>query len=202
MLDVVPNVALPVFAFYLLVACNYVKEIFGCGLQNVLDNSIFAKHAVAFILLFFLVVAVNPELADQKLAQNFALSVGIYIWFIITTRTPFYIMLMVVVLLLASYIASIAKSRHAKNLAESNPKPSDSAGAEMQARHDTAKAWQYGLAYAALGISIVGFIIYFIEKRREYGSSFTLAKFFSGNLKCRGYTPASVKLVGRSVPRS
>ena len=179
---IVPSVALPVFAFYLLVACNYVKEIFGCQLQNALDNSILAKHAVSFILLFFLVVLVNPDLADTRIPQTFLLSIGIYAWFLMTTRTPIWVTFVVLLLLLASYLASIAKARYVKD---------DSNNAESAAKK--ARTLQYVFAYTALGLSVIGFALYAIEKKREYGSKFDMMKFFSGTLKCRGYTPRRAK---------
>jgi hypothetical protein len=178
---IVAEVALPVFAFYLLVACNFIKEIFGCRLQHVLDHNIIAKHIIAFLLLFFLVVIINPEYADQHILRNLAISVGIYVWFLITSRAPFYIMIPVLILLIASYIASIAKKRNETT----TPDPNAAKRAQMI---------QYGLANGAFVLSLIGFAIYAIEKRREYAGSFSWLKFFSGNLKCRGYTPKHAKL--------
>lgn len=178
--EVVPSVALPVFAFYLLVACNYVKEIYGCRLQHVLDRSIVAKHIVAFLLVFFLVVIVNPDLADKRILQNILLSVGIYVWFLMTTRMPFWALVLVLVLLLASYIASIAKTRHEKD--------------QNIDKIKTARAWQFGLAYSALAVSACGFVLYGIEKRLEYGRKFSVRKFFTGKLTCRGYTPSRARI--------
>lgn len=178
---IVAEVALPVFAFYLLVACNYIKEIFGCSLQSVLDANMYAKHAIGFLLLFFLVVIINPDYADRDIIRNVLISVGIYVWFLITTRTPFYILIPVLVLLIASYITSITKKR---NETEKNEE-----AAKRAAR------WQHGLANTALVLSIVGFIIYAVEKKREYKTKFSWVKFFSGNLECRKYTPKSAKLI-------
>ncbi len=184
--DIVPSVALPVFAFYLLVACNYVREIFGCQLQHALDNSMIAKHAVAFLLLFFLVVVVNPDLADKRIPQTFLLSAGIYAWFLMTTRTHLWVTFVVLLLLLASYLASIARARSAKDT---------TLGATDNDAERKARAWQWGFSYAALGLSIVGFVVYAIEKKREYGAKFEIAKFFTGTLKCRGYTPTRSKIL-------
>lgn len=175
---VVPNVALPVFAFYLLVGCNYIKEVIGCQLQHVLDNNMLAKHVVAFLLLYFLVVIARPE-GSTRVFYNLLVSAGIYAWFIVTTRSPYYIVLPVLVLLLVSYVASIAK---------------DSPRSE-EVEKTTAERVQYFSAYTALAISLIGFGVYLVEKKREYGSRFRLRKFFSGNLRCRGYTPSSARVL-------
>lgn len=179
--SVIAEVALPVFAFYLLVACNYVKEIFGCGLQTMLDQNIYAKHVVAILLLFFLVVIINPEYADQQITRNVLLTLGIYAWFLITTRTPVYVMLVVLVLLLASYIMSLARKRQEEE--------KDDVAATRS------RILQHRLAVSAFVFSVFGFVLYAIEKKREYKSKFAWSKFFSGNLSCRGYTPAKAKVL-------
>ena len=177
----ISELALPVFAFYLLIACNYTKEIFGCNLQSVLNNSMMAKHMVAFLLLFFLVVAINPEFADQKILKNLLATILIYAWFLVTTRIPFPFMITVLVLLLASYIMSLAKARHMRD--------------QNHAEQIQAEKWQKGMATAAFIVSIVGFAIYAWEKKREYKTKFRWSRFFSGNLHCRGYTPMSARLI-------
>lgn len=179
--SLIAEVALPVFAFYLLVACNYTKEIFGCGLQTVLDQSMIAKHAVAFLLLFFLIVIINPDYADKEILKNLLISMVVYAWFLITTRTPFPFMMVVLVLLIASYIASVAKKRN-----ETEKKEEEKVRAAW---------WQEKLALAAFIISIIGFVLYAIEKKKEYKSKFEWVKFFSGNLECRKYTPKTAKLL-------
>lgn len=180
MQEIVGEVALPVFAFYLLVACNYTKEIFGCGLQSVLDNSMIAKHVVGFLLLFFLIVLINPDYADKHVIRNLVISFTIYVWFLITTRTPFPVMILVLVLLLASYIASIAKKRHETEKHELERKNAD--------------RWQKSLSMTAFIISIIGFVFYAIEKKKEYKSKFEWLKFFSGNLQCRKFTPVKARI--------
>jgi len=181
MQDIVAEVALPVFAFYLLIACNYIKEIFGCRLQHVLEKNMYAKHMIAFLLLFFLIVIINPDYADRDIVRNILMSIGIYIWFLITTRAPFYIMIMVLILLIASYIFSITKKRNEKDKNEEGAKQAEN--------------WQNGLAYTALGLSIVGFVIYTIEKKIEYKSDFSWIKYISGGVECRNFTPNSAKLI-------
>jgi Ca2+/Na+ antiporter len=42
---------------------------------------------------------------------------------------------------------------------------------------------------------IIGFIVYFIEKYREYSPKFSIAKFIIGDTVCRHYTPKKAKLI-------
>jgi hypothetical protein len=44
-------------------------------------------------------------------------------------------------------------------------------------------------------ISVIGFIIYGLEKYREYGNDFSMIKFIIGTPICRKYTPRSAKII-------
>lgn len=181
MIQIVGEVALPVFMFYLLVACNYIKEIFGCQLQTLLNTSMIAKHGIGIVLLFFLIVIINPENADKDMIRNVLLTLGIYGWFVMTTRTPVYITFIVLLLLLASYIFQISMKRYEKE--------------QKEEERRKAQLYHQFLALFALGISVIGFVFYTIEKKREYKNDFMWSRFFSGNLNCRGYTPNSAKII-------
>ncbi len=187
----ITSLALPIFAFYLLVFCNFTAEILGCNLQTALRNSIYAKHVIALILLFFLVIVVNPSYADQNILKNIGITFLIYLWFIITTRSPFAIMVGVLVCLVATYIANIAKDRY------NNEKNEDAA--------KKAQLVQNILAIMALSLSILGFFIYLYEKKLEYKDEFSVRKFFAGTNNCKQYTPENARLkniiLGNSKPK-
>jgi len=180
-LTLIGDIALPVFAFYLLVASNFIGNTFGCRLQNVLSTNMIAKHSIAFLLLLFLIVIASPENADKEMFKNIVISIGVYVWFFITTRTPFEVMLIVLILILASYITSISVKR-----LEKEQKPLEAKKAQRT---------QNILALIALCTSFVGFAIYVIEKKREYKKKFEWTKFFSGTTSCRNYTPQSARII-------
>ena len=99
----ITTLALPLFAFYLLVFCNFIPEIIACRLQTELKNNMIVKHILGFVLLFFLIVLVNPQNADQKLKQNFIYAVLVYAWFFITIRNPYSFIIITLILLLHSF---------------------------------------------------------------------------------------------------
>jgi ABC-type multidrug transport system fused ATPase/permease subunit len=184
MVDVLSGIgslSLPVVAFYLILLCNFIKETAGCPLQNALNNSMIAKHMVGLILLFFLVVYTNPEYADKHIVRNIAITLAIYAWFWITSRTHLYIILPVLLLLVASYILSISRKRHES---EKNEKVAK-----------RAKTWQNALALTALILSVLGALFYLFEKRREYKEDFLWYRFLAGNMECRNYTQPSAQLL-------
>jgi Ca2+/Na+ antiporter len=138
------------------------------------------KHIVAWILLVFLVILVNPENADRNIVRTLIISFLVYVWFLMTTRTPFYIMIIIIVLLLIAYILSITRQRK-----------------EKEGDHDGAAkvmSVQYNLTITAIILTVVGFVIYYIEKKKEYRSNFSLQNFILGNVKCREYTPIRAQL--------
>lgn len=178
---ILTELAMPVFAFYLLVACNYTKETFGCQLQHILDQNMIAKHIIGILLLFFLIVVIQPENADREILRNVLLTFGIYLWFLMTTRIPIYMLIVVFVLLLAIYMTSIAQKRYEKE--------------NQEDAKQKAQRLQTLFTWIALILSFIGFGIYIIEKRLEYGKDFQWGKFLSGTSKCKGYTPSSAKLI-------
>lgn len=173
--DSIGATALPVVAFYLIVACNFIKEVVGCQVQNVLNDDIVAKHIVAIMLLFFLVVISSPANADRRIVQNVGITLVIYGWFWLTSRTHLYVTVLVLALLMGSYLFNIAHKRQTEE--------KDDAAAQFSL------AWQNGLAVAALAASVVGSVLYAHAKRVEFGKSFTWSKFLTGNMQCRKFTP-------------
>ena len=176
------NVALPLFAFYLLIFCNFTANIIGCRLQELLINSMLFKHLISFVLLFFLIVLVNPDMQGKDVPILFAFSIAIYIWFLLTSHSPIYIILIVLLLLLTSYIIGTIKTNNAK----------DKKKAKLV---KTLQLIQNILAGIALGLSVIGFIIYTFEKRAEYGSEFSWGTYLSGTTTCKRYTPEYAKLI-------
>lgn len=175
------NLALPLFAFYLIVFCNFTKELVGCRLQYVLDKNIYAKHFIGFLLLFFLVIMVDPSNMEKNLLANVGYSLFIYILFVITTKISFTLMIPVLLLLLVCYIvATIAKKKKEEKKEEEY--------------HNLKMMEKIAFVIMCL-ISIVGFIIYLVEKQREYGDKFSFSKFILGTPVCRNYTPAAAKII-------
>ncbi len=165
------DLAVPVFAFYLLIACNFLPEIVGCRLKTILHNSMIAKHIIAIILLFFLVVTVNPTLSSGYI-RAVLITLGVYMWFFATTRSSLPVVFVTVALLLAIYVLNLVRTQLEASKDDVNA-----------ARCETAQKW---IARGSIVISFVGFVSYFISKRIEYGHTFTLMKFVVGSKQCRG----------------
>jgi hypothetical protein len=171
-----------VFAFYMIVAANFLPQLMGCRMQNVLQTSMYAKHFTGWVLLFFLVVLVNPAASSEALWKLVVASVIIYAWFLITTRSPLTIAFLTILLLLSIYLINIRKDQLGDT-------PEDKVMAERL------KAVQYAMFATSVIISVIGFAVYTVEKWREYGDDFRLLAFIFGNAECRNYTPNSAKVI-------
>jgi cbb3-type cytochrome oxidase subunit 3 len=179
-LDNISELGVPLFALYLLIFCNFSKETLGCKLQYALDENMYFKHLMTFLLLFFLVILTDPKNADKDLLTSFGFTVLTYTIFIITTRTSFLFMIVIIVILLISYILnSIAKKKKEENNEEEYRKY---------------KLVQNILFIILIIVGSTGFIIYAIEKYREYKDNFSLLKFIFGNPMCKNHTSNSVKI--------
>lgn len=180
-LDKISEVALPLCALYLLIFCNFTKETLACRLQEVLDKNIYAKHLICFILLFFLIIMADSKNMEQNIFINIGLCVLIYIVFIITTKLSFKLLIVVLILLLASYIiGTIAKKKKEDNNID---------------EYKRLKLAQNIIFIVLCCICVIGFIIYLIEKSREYKSNFSLLKFILGVNKCKHATPSAAKII-------
>ena len=177
----VAALALPVFAFYLVVFCNFTKETVGCRLQAYLDDSMIAKHALGFLMLLFLVVLANPTNADRKLGRCVLIAAMAYVLFILTTRNPFPVTLVVLAILFVVYILGITRDRYEHD------------GDVLAAKR--VRMVQTILTFVMFGVSAVGFVVYYVEKRREYGGAFTLYRFVVGGKSCRRFTPPQARVM-------
>jgi hypothetical protein len=178
----VGNVALPLFAFYLLIFCNFTANIIGCRLQEILYKSMLLKHLISIILLFFLIVLVNPDMQEKDIPILMGFTLAIYIWFLLTTHSPIYIIIIVLLLLLSSYLIGTIKSNLVKD--KKNEK-----------RVNTLQFVQNILAIIALALSVIGFTIYTFEKRLEYGSEFSWITYLAGTTTCKRYTPKYARII-------
>ncbi len=180
-LDEASNLLIPLFALYLLIFCNFTKETIGCRLSNVLDNNIYAKHLMTFLLLYFLVILTDSKNTENSILLNLGWTVLIYLIFIVTTRVSFPIMIILLILMMVSYIlGNIAK----KKLEE-----------KKDDEYKKLKLAQNIIFILLIIITSIGFLIYFIEKLREYKGAFSIIKFLTGDSKCREYTPANARIL-------
>ena len=55
-----------VFVLFLIIASNYIGELFPCRVQNLLIGNIYLKHFIAFLTLVFFVVLTDSSSKKKK----------------------------------------------------------------------------------------------------------------------------------------
>lgn len=166
----ISNIAVLLFVFYMLIAVNFLPDLIGCQFKQVLHSSMIAKHTLGLVLLFFLVTIGNQKNIDQHIIYNIFLTIIVYIWFIITTRSPFILAIIIIILLIILYILNKKKERL---LNDKNFK-------KIKYIENIQKI----ILLIAIILSFIGFIIYIIERKLEHGDNFSYFKFIIGQKDC------------------
>lgn len=158
-------------AFYLAVTTKHFLH--GCQVQHLLKNSVIARHILGIATLYFLVVVNDKSGVFPKEAYyRFLMMVGIYIWFVMSSRMPIQIWVAFILCMLAVYTIQVSK--------DNIDTPMD------DTTRDNLTHAQ--LAFTSLGLllTIVGFVIYIVMKRREYrGADFSWSTFILGRDVCK-----------------
>jgi hypothetical protein len=164
-----------VFVLYLVISSNFLAPLFSCRLQTHIEESMIIRHILGFLTLTFFVV-IASKTKPFTFAQVLGLSGFFYAWFLLTTRMHLHFWVTVIMLVGTIYLIHLYQS----------DLTSDTPTEEEDARLTLAK--QILAATAGL-VTGVGFISYLGEKRIEYGSKFSIVKFFLGAPSCRGASP-------------
>jgi Ca2+/Na+ antiporter len=179
-------VAPAVFAFYVVIIGNFLSnQLMGCRMQELLTSNLFIMHLVGFLMLFFVVILVDPANADKNLIANLGIAVVVYAWFVMSSKTHIYFSITTICILLAVYIINAKRLRYAEEKNE-----------EQANKHLKIQKF---LVVAAGILTLVGLAIYIVEKKSEYKDEFSLVYFLFGTPRCRNYTPRAAKLL--KVPK-
>lgn len=176
----ISNVAVLLFVFYMLVSTNFLADLIGCQMKQILHSSMLAKHILGFILLFFLVTLGNKTDIDEHIIRNLILTTLVYTWFIVTTHSPFIISLIIIILLIILYILNKRKERLLNENISANL---------IEAKK--IEKIQTKILILAVIFSFIGIIIYIIERKIEHGDEFTYLKFIIGPKECKAFSEDS-----------
>ena len=145
-----------------------------CDLQSLIIDSIIARHIIGFLTLLFFVRLSGPAKSEFK---NLIIeSIILYIWFIATTKITSELLYVIVPLGAIYFIIYIYQTTL-------DPEDKD---IKITETIELVKLWITRI----IGISIIiGVILYYGEKRLEYGNKFNIMTFIVGKIKCKKYTP-------------
>jgi hypothetical protein len=171
-----------IFIFYLIITSNFFVPLLPCKAQTAITNSILLRHMFGFLTMTFFVVLANTK-EPIPFSRIIALSIGLYMWFMISTRLRFDMWLLLVTILASMYILKIYKDNESDGLTD-----------KAKDRIETAEKL---LFYVGIGVTALGVMLYLGEKKIEYGDSFKYGRFFFGQVQCKGASPNVT--VGRAL---
>ena len=127
----------------------------------------------------------NDEPADPAVELREA---GIlYVVFHLFTKMDFYFSMIVFLMLCAIYILGNYKDlySHKKEKMQKDPKMKELVW-DYTRKINGLKKYQMWLYYGSIAGILLGSFIYFLRKKKEYGSRFSLYTFFEGVEQCKG----------------
>lgn len=161
------------FAIYLIISSNFLGELFSCKFREILSSNMLVKHLLGLITFGFMVILVGIDLEEENVYYNgILLTIILYIWFLLSTKTHVYITIIIVLLFFVMYIINYRvkylreKKKSTKKLELIN---------------------KYILIVTAI-LTIFGVINYGYLKKIELNKrneKFSLFNFFIGKVKCR-----------------
>lgn len=158
-----------IFLLALGVSGNFVAETLGCQTQKLLTNSMLAKQSVILMMIYFAIDF--GAAANQSPFKNLAVTLGIYILFLMFTKMNIYFTLSTFSLLALVYFIN-------SNI---NFYKDDSKQKNVVKDLEIVKKILYLLI---IGLIIPGFIIYYLEQRKDHGKDWDPMKFIFGVTNC------------------
>ena len=172
----------------LSVSGNFLAETLGCQSQKVLGNMV-VKHILILFMIYF---TIDFTQRDQDVINPFInVFKAFCVWILFHLFTHMNILPTFIVGLLLMILFFISNYRH---YIEEKKKIVREEKQALEKLDKSLKLSQEILLILVLVVILIGCVVYFLEKKREYGNAFRAWKFIFGVKKCKGYTPKAAKL--------
>lgn len=185
------NIVSKLSIFFLIVAGNFILDIFSCSLRNFLNEYMIIKHILGiFIMLFFVGLVLDELTLEQKIYQ----SVFLYLWFILIMRSPLIITLSVITIIITIFIINlhiIDLKSNVKEIKQNEKQEITGTIHEIQKidkeklnkNQETADFYSNIntiLFKIAITLTIIGCVIYIFVLKRNLGNKFSIYKYIIG----------------------
>ena len=155
---------IPIYSLFIIIIIicgNYFGELLPCRIQKKLKTSMVVKYIFLFFSLFFLVLYST----DDTILKNFYQTIIIFIFFILLTRNTYTFFLLNFFLLFIIYVLFLEENEYKDN---KNIKLSITI-----------------LISICSFFIILGFILYFLQKKRKFKKKFNVKTFLLGKPICK-----------------
>ena len=169
----------------LSISGNFLAETLSCQSQKWLEN-MFVKHALILFMIYFTIDFTQDDAVKDSPLQNAGKAVIVWVLFHLFTHMDIGPTMVCVLILMALFFISNQRSylKKTKNM--------DSRLLGMN-QDELLGQTQKGLFIGLILTILVGFTVYYLEKKVEYKSQFDILKFIFGVKKCSGKTPKAAR---------
>ena len=161
-------------ALFLWVIFSYFHVLLNCDLQRYIKSSATLRHLLGVIAFYFLFTVIDPN-NNVPVWVTLAKTVGVYVIFVLATRSRWYYVGLVLALL---FVDQVLKN-HEAYLSRNNPDRT------LEQRQKIGKVREW-LFYTILIVVAVGTIDYYFKQQKEKGKNFQWSIFLLGTNECSG----------------
>lgn len=165
-IDAYPSI-IAIIGLYLIISANFLNQLLSNHMQELIRTNIYVKHLLGFTILYFLIILTDDIYLNKPIIESFTLSIIIYILFILLSRTNLYINIMIIIIIFIIYIIENLIKKKYKNEKIKNK----------------LRNIEKILSIIAVILILIGNIIFYIEKKKQYKNKFNILKFFVGTIK-------------------
>ena len=175
-----------IFVFILIISGNYLGELLPCRVQHFIRHNMIFRHFFGFLTLVFFVVLTLPKLFNQDI---FLISLLLYAYFIILSKT-YYVFWIIIVSIFGFIFVTTAYLENKSDKKGSEGKKDTKGKSKEESVY--IKYIRYVAGITIMISTVLGFLIYLGNKKREYGKNFHYMDFLLGKPECSD-TPVPIK---------
>ncbi len=157
------------FLLVLVVSGNYIGELLGCRMKNVLHNNIYVKQITLFLLIYFTLGLVGDDIKHPL--DVLKDTVILYLLYIILTKTHLYFTVIILFFVFCLYIIDEFEKYNEEK--------------KINYDKDFYKKMKNNIMKMVILLVIVAFLHYLYIKKKEYKNNFNIITFLLGNTTCR-----------------
>ena len=152
-----------VFALFIIIAGNYLGELFSCSVQRVLMYNQYVKHLMAFMTMYFFVIVIDPDNIKLSIGHQVIIMLVIYVTFILLTKCHACMTPVVVLMLFVLYCVKVHK--------------------QYTKEDELSAGWQAGEVAVEVLTAVLlvwGVRLYYVKQKAEFAEKFNSWTFIIG----------------------
>jgi len=167
--------AILILSIYILISSNILLGLLSCRMRKLIVNSMVIKHCVGIFLFFVLNVITDSDVENKDIVYIIGLTLITYIWFVLTTKMPLGMSLVVIGLIITIFALKTYNKYYSLSIEND---------LEKEKCFKTIEQLQNILAIFTFILTIIGVFMYYNEKIKKYREKFKLFDFVIGTPHC------------------